>query len=318
VVAVSSANESDRYLWDRCGPPDREVAALERLLVRFAHDGRSPRTAARARWPWLAGALAAAAAVVVFLGLRGGSAPAMRLLADGRALVPGDVIVAQGGDRELVLGGDVARLTLHDGGRLRVAKLGGDETRLALDEGHLRAFVSVDVRPRFFQVDTPAARCVDLGCQYDLRVEPSGDAHVVVTLGRVAFEDGGGDLRFAREVYVPDGAECFATRARGAGTPRWIDSAPTVVAALNALDSAEPGHKIDRVDLARIVFAELHAERDALIAWHLLQDPETEIAVAAAATLERLVGRAEGLDAAPGERPTAADRARWKAHLGWW
>jgi hypothetical protein len=55
-----------------------------------------------------------------------------------------------------------------------------------------------------------------------------------------------------------------------------------------------------------------------LIAWHLLQDPEPEIALAAAAKLEQLVGRPRQLDAAPGEPPTVADRARWKAHLGWW
>lgn len=311
-------NGSDDYLWDRTGPPDDDVRRLEELLGGFAHDRRFPAFVAPRRWrrwPWFVGltAVAAAAAVVLMVTLRGdGGGRAVRLVADGRALAAGETFVATGGDRDLVLGDSVAWLTLREGSQLRVHTLTEAATLLALDQGHLQALVSLEARPGFFQVDTPASRCVDHGCMYDLEVTPAGDAHVVVTLGRVAFQDNG------REVYVPSGAECYAARARGAGTPRWIDSPAPLVTALDAFDAAIAGHKVDRLALARDVLALTLEEREALVVWHLLQDVEADVARAAVATLERLVGRPDGLEAAPGAVPTAADRELWKEHLGWW
>ena len=306
----------DEYLWDPTGTPDADVQRLERLLGRFAHDGRGPRVDAsrRVSWAWLAGVgLVAAAGVVAVLALRGEPrSGGLDLVVDGRRLDTGERVTARGGDRELVLGGNVAWLTLRDGGALRVERLAEQETLLALEEGQLHAFVAPTARPEFFKVDTPAARCVDMGCVYDLRVLPGGDAHVVVTMGRVKFQDHG------REVYVPSMAECSASRELGAGTPRYLDTATAVVAALDAFDAAGVQAKIDRAYLAATVLDQLERPRDALIAWHLLQDREAPVARAAVRKLETLVGRPEGLDAAAGEVPTAADRERWKQHLGWW
>src|SRR5262249_37638488 len=66
---------SDRYLWDKSGPPDAEVERIETQLPGFAPRGaplelsrESPRLRARARprWTW---ALAAAAALVMVAGI---------------------------------------------------------------------------------------------------------------------------------------------------------------------------------------------------------------------------------------------------------
>src|SRR5690606_3662330 len=92
----------------------------------------------------------------------------------------------------------VGWLTLAPGGRLHVRRLDDEQGRFYLERGSLEAFVFPQVKARFFQVDTPAATCVDLGCKYTLQVDPASKvAHVVVTMGQVAFVEDG------REVFIP-------------------------------------------------------------------------------------------------------------------
>jgi hypothetical protein len=74
---------SDRYLWDRSGPPDPEVEKLERTLSSFAHDGRplempelAPAVrplAARPRGTVSPRGAAAAASLIVTRGSRPGA-----------------------------------------------------------------------------------------------------------------------------------------------------------------------------------------------------------------------------------------------------
>src|SRR5262245_21591685 len=73
---------SDDYLWNRSGPPDPDVEKLERLLEPLAHDAPLDELRARRalRWPWfvLGAAVAAAAAIVVYIALPRSSANACR------------------------------------------------------------------------------------------------------------------------------------------------------------------------------------------------------------------------------------------------
>src|SRR5262245_16360147 len=71
---------SDDYLFDRSGKPDPEVERLEKLLAPLAHDAPLDelRVRRKRRPPWLVlgVAIAAAAALVIYLALpgRGGTA----------------------------------------------------------------------------------------------------------------------------------------------------------------------------------------------------------------------------------------------------
>lgn len=330
-------HDRDDFLWDRSEPPDPLVGRLEEVLGPLGRRDDAPvprRTSPAPRGRRIAGFAAAAVllATVTLLALRedappqdpGDSevahlppepgAPALHVEGTGDRLVVGSWVEADAAPRELVLG-DVGRIVLDAGSRVQVRRLAGEETRLYLARGRMEATVSADARPRFFQVDTDAARCVDLGCRYTLSVDPDGVAHVAVTLGQVAFEThGDGVSGGGREVYVPSGAECVARPDLGPGTPRFRDASPEVATAFDAYDTAPAGDAEARRRAALAAIALVRTERDTLPAWHLLQDRDATIAAAAAARLDEITGGCS-LASLPRAVPRAEDRAAWKEFL---
>jgi hypothetical protein len=309
---------NDDYLWDLSGPPDEEVIALERMLAPLARDGRpvappAPRSARG--WLALAAGLALIAAAWSDLGpsrLRESDQIRLRVAGRGAGLRAGSWFVARTEARELELG-DVGRLTLSAGSRLFIRRLAVTEASFYLARGELSAQVSVEARPRFFQVGTPATTCVDLGCAYTLTVDDSGDAVVAVQSGRVAFENEG------REVFVPAGATCRAVRGVGQGTPRFMDAPEALVRAVDAFDAAARARPEQRRGLAHEVLRHVENVRDALVAWHFLQDRDDAIARAAQVRLAEIAGGGAGR-VRESERPTAEDCRRWKQLLEaeWW
>jgi hypothetical protein len=265
-----------------------------------------PRAAPRrARVFLFAGiAVAAAAAIVMLVPFSPPPPPATRIVV-ASASVPiavGEWIETRGDTREVRVG-DLGTVKVAQNSRLELRHVSDETTRLYLERGAIEARVSADARPRFFQVDTDAARCVDLGCRYTLEVADDGVATVRVVTGQVAFETE------TREVFVPAGATCVARRDRGPGTPRFDDAPETLARAFDAYDAAAGA--TDRRDRARAALDAVSGGRDTLPAWHLLQDQDAEIARAAAARLEAVAGRCdtpEGADA-------AAVRAAWKERL---
>jgi hypothetical protein len=317
---MTSPEPDDRYLWDRTGGPDPDVASLERLLSPLAHRPRPlaalppPRRRRRVRW-----IVAAAVAFVVLTAVpyairferrgRGTSPvpPEATLVVAGDDLLDGEWVRATEGAREVSLG-DVGRLRLAAGTHLRLDRLGEDVTRFFLRRGEVEASISAAARPRFFQVDTSAARCVDLGCRYTLAVDDEGVARVRVTTGQVSFETED------REVYVPAGAACVARPGSGPGTPCFEDAPAGLLAAAVAFDAAPREDAAARRALADRVLASVESRRDALVAWHLLQDRDDEVALRAARSLASKFGDAE--DPPPREgRPTAEDREAWRERL---
>ncbi len=297
----------DEYLWDRSGTPDPVVARLESLLAPLRHDpARAPlRQRSRRQWPWWLGAVAAAGIAAWWLWgsePSGPQQPQLQLLADGRALQPDEWIETAGAASALELGDGIGRLRLAPGSRLQLRKLAREETRLFLQVGRLEAFVAADARPRFFQVETPATTCVDLGCKYVLSVDADGTTHVQVTLGQVAFESADG------ERYIPMGAECLALGAGRLGTPRFRTMDSTLVDLLDEFDRADRADGARRRELAD-KFCSVAAEpKTSLSIWHWLSDPDPGIRTRADAALAALFDP-------PAERTPAA----WKEQLeSWW
>jgi len=303
--------KNDDYLWSGEGEADPDVAELEALLRPLAYGGAEsepaqPRPPALRRAPVRWGlALAAAAAAVLAAGLLGGGGESV-LLYDGRDALPiGSMFVAEEGRANELRLGDLGRLRLSDGSRLWIDQLDRDEVVLRLEEGELSAFVREDVRPGLFNVDTPATRCVDLGCAYDLKVDDDGGTFVEVTFGRVAFRNG------KDEAFVPAGAVCRAAPGEGAGTPHFPRSDGLLLRALEGYDGADDGSE------ERFVFASEVAKRatsrvDALPVWHFLQDVDPRVRTTGLHTLDRLVGAPAGI--AP-EDASAEARAAWREHL---
>ena len=314
------------YLFDKGGPPDPDVQRLERLLGPWAHRGANalpavPRQAARRRWPWFAGVFgvaAAAAALWLFLPAPASEREAVSPLRPppttptlavrgGASAVAEEAWVETGSEAKVLTLGSVGHLTRDPGSRHQVKRLAEEEARLFLERGRLTALVSADARPGFFQVDTPAARCVDLGCRYTLEVDGAGDAVVTVATGRVSFQNAG------REVYVPAGATCRASRAAGAGLPCFEAAPEALRQAVRAFDAARESPAARRA-AARAVLAATESEGDTLPAWHLLQEDDGEVAAQARARLAAVAGPlSDAPSLAP--RPDAEERARWKERL---
>jgi hypothetical protein len=270
------------YLWDKSGPPDDDVAELERLLGRFGATTPPPAwqagtTAVRTvSWRSLA-FLGAAAVLVLACGLaiwRGHRSPAdawpvLRVagtplagrvpVGESAHLGVGEWLETDQSSRAVLSVSTIGRLDVEPGTRLRLLETRAGAHRLAMSQGVVHAFIWAP--PGQFVVDTPSSRTVDLGCAYTLDVRPDGTGFIEVTAGWVAFEHGG------RESLIPAGARCATRPGVGPGTPYFEDAPESLVEALTALDfgtsDAVRGAAVPRIiGMAR--------PEDAVTLWHVL------------------------------------------------
>ena len=274
------------WLWDRSGPPDPELAALERLLRPLGHDGRplrelpAPPRIAR-RW-WL---LAAAAALLLALG--GG----LWLWPRARELAPGAAsrAFATGKTARKIELGDLVTITLQPGSKLLFDHWQpGKEALFKLEQGALAAHVAPPpaVQPRFFLMDTPRGRVVDMGCDYVLKLLDDGSAYIDVLTGGVQFEFGD------RRVFVPAGASTTVTKDLGASTPLLRGTDLDLRKAVQEFDMVTAkGLAEARGRALKAVLAACRQPRESsLVLWHLLLDPEPAFRAEAEQKLIDLVG----------------------------
>jgi hypothetical protein len=257
----------DDYLWDRSGPPDPEVERLERVLGELRYVERTSRPARRFPLAWRT--LAAAAAVVLAaLGIaRFGSAPSMptgwqvarvegaaelggRTPATAMPLRTGELLRTERNAELSLEASAFGRLDLGPDSEMRATS----NRQLQLHRGMLHAFIWA--RPGQFVVDTPSARAVDLGCEYTINVEPSGDGVLRVSLGWVAFQFDG------HESFIPAGARCVTRKHGGPGIPYYEDAPEPLAQGVGRLERGDTSALRDVLASAR--------PRDGLTLWHLL------------------------------------------------
>lgn len=292
------------YLWDRSGPPDLEIAKLERVLARFRYGRRESR-----RRVWAAMAAAAVVTIAAWQ-LERAEAPratAWNVSGSGSRLVAGERLLT-GAARVTIEAGDFGRVDVEPGSDLRVVESSPGRQRMTLERGRIHALIWA--APRQFVVDTPSARAVDLGCQYSLSVDAAGNGLLDVETGWVAFQFRG------RESFIPAGARCQTFRRSGPGIPFFGDASAEFTGALTEFE------RTGRAVALAAVLAHARA-KDALSLWHLLSRTDGEE--------RRLVFvRFAGLVPLPREvheeRVMAGDRealdACWNAlkldDVGWW
>jgi hypothetical protein len=152
--------------------------------------------------------------------------------------------------------GAIGMIEIEPGTRLRVVATRPNENRVSLQHGEIAAIISAP--PKLFFVETKSATAVDLGCQYRMKVDDSGNGLLSVTVGWVSFEWQG------RESLVPAGASCRTRAGVGPGTPFFVDAPKSLTAALHEFDFSGGSEAALRTILADA------RSRDTLTLWHLL------------------------------------------------
>jgi hypothetical protein len=261
---------SDRYLWDRTGPPDPEVERLEKLLAPLAHrPAAAPRLTVVAARPLPWRALAAVAAVLLVavslsqfdtaLGpltgwqiarIDGAARIGNREARADMELRAGEIVRTAAESEIVMQDDDLGRVTLGSESVMRAAS----ESRLSLNRGRLHAFIWAP--PRRFVVDTPSAVAVDLGCEYTIDVDRNGDGFLRVSLGWVAFQHNG------RESFIPAGAQCRTRRRAGPGIPYYEDAPPALASAVASFDRGDTAALDALLAAAR--------PQDGITLWHIL------------------------------------------------
>jgi len=259
---------NEDYLWDRSGPPDPEIERLERTLapLRYRHRAKlfaAPYGPARGWW-----AVAAAAAVLVAAlalemrtplapktawqvdSVHGQASMGSRQAAIAMPLGAGQTL-RTGSDTEISLRAEqFGTMLIGPDSELRAAT----NRRVELQRGMLHAYIWAP--PRQFVVDTPSSRAVDLGCQYTITVDRSGDGLLRVSLGWVAFQHGD------EEAFIPAGAACVTRQGRGPGIPFYEDASEPLRRSLAAYEEGDAGALAGVLSSAR--------PSDGITLWHLL------------------------------------------------
>jgi hypothetical protein len=183
-----------------------------------------------------------------------------QVLEDDGLLRRGARLMTDGVSRARISVGRIGRVDVDPDTRLQLVNAGGTDHRLSLERGTIHAQISAP--PRFFNVVTPSAVAVDLGCAYTLQVDDSGGGLLRVTHGWVAFADNG------REAFIPQGAVGTTRPGAGPGTPRYEDAPAGYAEALATLDfgDADPTARAAALHLILTTAR----PRDALTLWHLL------------------------------------------------
>lgn len=248
------------YLWDRGGPPDLEIQDLERRLAPLRY--RRPLDGKRLSVPhsfprrYLAAAASILLAVLAWQ-LQPGlprRTTAWSRSDGGQRLMAGQRLTT-GNSRVTLEAEDFGEVQVEPHSDISVLESSAGRQRMTLERGGLHALIWAP--PRQFVVETPSARAIDLGCEYNLTVDALGNGFVTVETGWVAFQ-----FR-SDESFIPAGAACRTSKRTGPGIPFFQDASPPFIAALEEFESNGNAAALDRIIAAA-------RTRDGLSLWHLL------------------------------------------------
>ena len=248
------------YLWDRSGPRDEEIERLEHTLapLRYRRPLERQRLSPARSVPRQYVAMAASVVLGILAWQLQPGQPAQRtswLVSDsGKHLVAGQRLTT--GNTSVTLEAeDFGEVQVEPHSDLSVLESRAGRQRMTLERGGLHALIWAP--PRQFVVETPSARAIDLGCEYNLTVDASGNGFVTVEIGWVAFQ-------FRKdESFIPAGAACRTSKRTGPGIPYFQDAPAAFTTALAEFESDG-----DEGALARVI-AEARP-KDGLSLWHLL------------------------------------------------
>jgi len=249
MTADDDNRELDRYLWDPAAEPSADVQAVERRLAPMRFDAaRRPLIlpGPTRSWRHQRALLALAAALVLVASGAAGfwswrfrwpagapwpltiergtspTAPASSQLRLNEALqldprASAEVAIAR-----------IGTMHVAPGSALTVSETTSRRHRVLLQRGAVS--VRVWAPPAAFAFTTPAGSVIDLGCVFDLSVDPDGTSRLRVDTGWVEMANGWG------ESLVPAGASSIMTAAARPGVPVFDDAAPEFAAGVRTIE----------------------------------------------------------------------------------
>ncbi len=278
----------DDYLWDRSGE-DKDVARLEALLSPLQHDAPLDELRlhrAKSRWPMVAGAAMAVAAMMAVIAwwqwprtthgsisctagvgfaftAKGGDVACNGTALPGGVLPTGGTLDTGANQAELAIA-DIghAQLGAHTIVRLDHTAI-GKRHQLFLQEGRMHARVTAP--PKIFAVATPSADVIDLGCEYTLEIDRNGAGSIHVLTGQVELETGNGAVMLA-----PAGTHGRLLPGRRASWPVSDRANPAFSAAVAQLEAGAPdgiglvlaaATKVDAITIANLARSAPGAEK---------------------------------------------------------
>jgi hypothetical protein len=140
------------------------------------------------------------------------------------------------GDRAGISVARIGQMLLRGDAQLTLLYTQGSRHRLALERGS--AHVRVWAPPGSIVFRTPAGEVIDLGCEFELTVEP-GRTIVRVLSGWVQIENG------VDETLIPAGATAESRPDRAPTVGVFDDATPAFIAAVRALEAGAPTRDAD-------------------------------------------------------------------------
>ncbi len=275
------------YLWDRSGPADPQVQRLESLLARYRMTERPlqmPATQLRGLSvrAWRFGFALAACAVIVlalfayrayntaktgwqFVAEQGHPDVEGRSMKSG-VLHVGQSLETTAGERVRIQVATIGEVEVRDQSHVKLLESREGRQRLAMEFGTMHARIYAP--PAVFVVDTPAARAVDLGCEYTLTIDKSGSGHISVDLGWV-------QLQYSSDQSLVPSGMVAEIDAAGLITPAYYpDATPAFQKALVTWSLSNEVSEKQRAELLRTVLTEARL-RDALTIVNLFRRANT-------------------------------------------
>lgn len=250
------------------------VLGLGSLLIAY----RGPTPAARGPDPEIPGWSVAVEAGVPMMGYSKSAAKPGDRLQVGQWLATGPK------DRATLKVASIGTVTVRENSQVSVLADNPGERRLHLGVGAISVFVTAP--PRLFTVETPLAHAVDLGCVYDLSVQPDGQSLLHVMTGSVELLSSDSASKVVTTVTA--GAQCRVRNREGPGVPYFPDASREFIDLAEMLASMGPAGGMKGMSLVPGMLAAARA-RDGITLWHLIPRVSGESRRLIAIRLDELV-----------------------------
>jgi hypothetical protein len=197
---------------------------------------------------------------------------------DHGMLQVGEWIKTDKKSRARLKAGLIGEVDILPNSRIQLLETRPDKHRINLSYGKINA--AIWAPPGVFFVEIPSATVIDMGCMYNLDVNPDGSGTLKVTSGCVAIKSGN------VESIVPANAVCKTEKSFPPGTPV-LDDAPIIFKdAVNEFDFGKER------DVALNTILNEAGKEDLLTLWHILSRAGNE-------EKEKVFNRIKELSAVP-------------------